>query len=309
MLRELVSETALDAGKLILPIFVDARSSKVEDIVGMPGVSRYPIDRLADKLAESVELGIKNFIFFGIPETKDSTGSGAWHESGVVQRALAEARKSFGERITLFADTCLCEYTSHGHCGVVKGDNIDNDETLKLLARTAVSQARAGADAVAPSAMMDGQVLVIRNALDQEGFKETLVMSYSSKFASSLYAPFRNAAESAPKFGNRRTYQMDVRNRREALREIRIDESEGADIVMVKPALPNLDIITEARGFTDLPIAAYQVSGEYTMVKSAAAMDYLDEKAVMLETLISIKRAGADIIITYFADDFARLTD
>ncbi len=303
-----MSETALDEGKLILPIFVHERSSKVEDIAGMPGVSRYPIGRLAERLAESVELGIRNFIFFGIPETKDSTGSGAWLESGVVQKALIEARRAFGEKITLFADTCLCEYTSHGHCGVVKGDIIDNDETLELLTRTAVSQARAGADAVAPSAMMDGQVVSIRNALDQEGFKQTLVMSYSSKFASSLYAPFRSAAESAPKFGNRRTYQMDIRNRREALREIRIDESEGADVVMVKPALPNLDIIAEARSLTDLPIAAYQVSGEYTMIKSAASMNYLDERAVVLETLISIRRAGADMIITYFADDFAKIT-
>ncbi len=303
-LRELVSETLLDARHLVLPLFVSEKETG--PIESMPGVERYTVEGAVSKVGEAVDLGVNAFLLFGVPSLKDEVGSQAYHREGVVQRALKRLSESFGERVVLIADTCLCEYTSHGHCGVIADGGVDNDRTLELLARTAVSQAEAGASVVAPSAMMDGQVGAIRSALDEAGFERTLIMSYSAKYASAYYGPFRVAAESKPRFGDRRSYQMDPRNGREALREVGLDVEEGADIVMVKPALPYLDIIASVKERFQLPLAAYQVSGEYLMIKSAATSGYLDEKLAVLESVYAIRRAGADIVITYFAEDIAR---
>ncbi len=272
----------------------------------MPGVFNLSVDEVAREAAAAAEDGVSAVLLFGIPDAKDETASEAFAKNGIAQRAIAAVKK-FVPEMTVIADTCLCEYTSHGHCGVVRGGEVLNDESLKLLARTAVSQAAAGADIVAPSAMMDGQVAAIREALDENGFEGTAIMAYAAKFASALYSPFRDAAASAPSFGDRRAYQMDGANAREALREAELDYAEGADILMVKPATAYLDIVRGVRDRFDVPVAAYHVSGEYAMIKAAARLGWIDEERVMMETLTSIRRAGADIIITYFARHAARL--
>ncbi|PSN81906.1 delta-aminolevulinic acid dehydratase [Candidatus Marsarchaeota G2 archaeon ECH_B_SAG-G16] len=305
-IRELVSETLLHPKHFVLPLFVEEGISSPKAIAEMPGVERYPPEKLTNKIENSLALGVRAFLLFGVPLAKDELGSHAYSKSGVIQKTLTLLKSSFGKDVLLIADTCLCEYTSHGHCGYVQDGKVLNDRSLELLAKTAVSQAEAGADFVAPSAMMDGQVKAIREALDQAGFFDTGILAYSAKFASSLYGPFRAAADSRPQFGDRKGYQMDYRNVREALKEVELDVKEGADIVMVKPALPYLDVITKVRESFNLPVAAYQVSGEYSMIKAASKAEMIDEKAVVLETLYSIKRAGADIIITYYAEDAAR---
>ena len=271
----------------------------------MPGVFNLSIDETQKEVAAAQELGVRSIILFGLPESKDEVASGAYAEDGIVQRAIRAVRQSSPEMI-IMADTCLCEYTSHGHCGVVRGHEVINDESLELLARTAVSQAAAGADLVAPSAMMDGQVEAIRDALDDDGFDNTPIMSYAVKYASGFYGPFREAAQSAPEFGDRRAYQMDSPNAREALREAELDIAEGADILMVKPATVYLDVLRMVRDRFDVPLAAYHVSGEYALIKAAAQKGWIDEERVMMETLTSIKRAGADIILTYYAREAIR---
>jgi porphobilinogen synthase len=302
-LRDLVRETELRPERLIAPIFVASAAGPVE---AMPGVSRVTVAGAVAAAGELAELGAGGVILFGIPDHKDEEGSGAWEEDGGVQLA-AGAIKSAHPGLVVITDVCLCEYTSHGHCGVVRADGeIDNDASLELLARTAVSHARAGADIVAPSDMMDGRVGAIRAELDSEGFAETPILAYAAKFASAFYGPFREAAGSTPAFGDRRSYQLDPGNAREALRETELDIEEGADMVMVKPALPYLDVLAAVRAMTRLPVAAYNVSGEYAMVKAAAAAGAFDERAIVLETLTSIRRAGADVIITYHALDAAR---
>ena len=292
---------------LVYPIFVDARIGSPEPIESMPGICRLPLTDLPKEAAEVASLNIPAILIFGLPEKKDATGTGAYAPNGIAQRAIQTIKKTTPQ-LTVIADVCLCEYTDHGHCGIIREGTVDNDETLDLLAKTAVSQAKAGADIVGPSAMMDGQVKAIRDSLDENNLTDTAIMAYSAKFASSFYGPFREAAESTPLWGDRRGYQMDPPNRREALREIAIDIQEGADIVMVKPALSYLDIINQAREKFTTPIAAYNVSGEYSMIKAAAQKGWIDEKTVALEVLTSIKRAGADIIITYFAKDIAQWT-
>jgi len=303
-LREMVRETRLTTSDLIYPLFVNETLRSPRPIASMPGVSSLPLSKVAGEAHGAKELGIPAVLLFGIPRKKDERGSGAWDERGIVQKAI----RSIKERgdMTVIADLCLCEYTSHGHCGVLRGNEVDNDSTLELYGLTAISQAEAGADIIAPSGMMDGQVRAIREALDDAGFHSTPIMSYAAKYASSFYGPFRDAAESTPQFGDRRSHQMDPANVREALAEMELDVSEGADILMVKPALPYLDIIKEARNAFDKPIAAYNVSGEYSMIKAAAANGWLDHDRAMMECLISIKRAGADMIISYFAKDAAR---
>jgi porphobilinogen synthase len=305
-LRGLVRETTLEAADFVYPLFVALGSDRREPIPSMPGVDRLSIRHAVAEAAEAAQLGIPGVLLFGIPASKDEEGSGAWDDEGVVQLAT-RAIKEAVPGLLVVADLCLCEYTSHGHCGVVREDGrVDNDATLELLARTAVSQAQAGADIIAPSDMMDGRVGAIRQALDEHGHAEIPILAYSAKFASAFYGPFREAADSTPAFGDRRSYQMDPANGREALREARLDVEEGADIVMVKPALPYLDVITAIRQQTDMPVAAYNVSGEYAMVKAAAAAGYLDERTAVLETLTCIRRAGADIVVTYHAKDAAR---
>ncbi len=304
-LRGLVRETSLVPADLVYPLFVAHGADRREPIPSMPGVDRLSIRHAVAEAAEAAELGIPAVLLFGIPATKDEEGSGAWDEEGVVQLATRALKEQLPELIVI-ADLCLCEYTSHGHCGVLHEGAVDNDATLELLSRTAVSQAGAGADLVAPSDMMDGRVGVIRQALDEHGFSETPILAYSAKFASAFYGPFRDAAGSAPAFGDRRGYQMDPANAHEALREARLDVEEGADIVMVKPALPYLDVISAVKRETGMPLAAYNVSGEYAMVKAAAAAGYLDEHSAVLELLTGIRRAGADIVVTYHAKDAAR---
>jgi porphobilinogen synthase len=304
-LRLLVQETRLSSSDFVYPIFVDQRLTKREEILSMPGIQRLPLSDLPAEMEELVSLNIPAVLIFGLPKSKDSMATEAYAENGVVQQAIRIIKKKAPELVVI-ADVCLCEYTDHGHCGVIRGDMVDNDESLELLAKTAVSQAMAGADVVGPSAMMDGQVKAIRTALDERGFKDTAIMSYSAKYASAFYGPFREAAESAPLWGDRRGYQMDPPNRREALKEIAVDLEEGADIVMVKPALSYLDVITRARDEFHVPLAAYNVSGEYAMIKAAGRNGWLNEKLVTLEVLTGIKRAGADIILTYFAKEASR---
>jgi porphobilinogen synthase len=304
-LRQLVRETHLDPADFIYPLFVSETISRPIPIVSMPGQFQYPLSALGEQAIAAAELGLGGVLLFGIPEVKDELGSGAYAADGVVQRAI-HAIKDAAPDLLVVTDVCLCEYTSHGHCGFVRDGEVQNDETLELLAREAVSHAAAGADVVAPSDMMDGRVAALRDALDAEGYATTPIMAYSAKFASVFYGPFREAAESAPQFGDRRAYQMDPANGREALREVEQDILEGADIVMVKPALPYLDVLARVRDRWELPLAAYNVSGEYAMLKAAAANGWLDERRATLETLTSIKRAGADIIITYHALDAAR---
>jgi porphobilinogen synthase len=305
-LRGLVRETQLAPSDFVLPMFVAHGLDRREPIAAMPGVDRLSIAHAVQEAGEAAALGIPAVLLFGLPAAKDEEGSGAWDDEGIVQLATRAIKDAHPE-LLIVTDLCLCEYTSHGHCGVVRADGVvDNDASLELLARTAVSQARAGADIVAPSDMMDGRVGAIRTALDDEGLTDTPIMAYSAKFASAFYGPFREAADSAPAFGDRRSYQMDPANGQEAVREALLDVEEGADIVMVKPALPYLDLVRRIKEATNLPLAAYNVSGEYAMVKAAAAAGYLDEQATVLETLTSIRRAGADIVITYHAKEAAR---
>jgi porphobilinogen synthase len=304
-LRELVRETRLSTSDLIYPIFVDARITAREEIVSMPGISRLSLSELSEEAKEISALNIPAVLLFGLPEHKDAKGTEAYAHNGIVQNAVRIIKKA-APQLTVVTDVCMCEYTDHGHCGIVNNHTVVNDTTLELLSKTAVSHAEAGADMVAPSAMMDGQVKAIRTALDENGLTEVALMSYSAKYASSFYGPFREAAESAPLWGDRRSYQMDFPNRRDALREIAEDIREGADIVMVKPALSYLDVIRDARVAFRAPLAAYNVSGEYSMVKAAEQRGWIDGKRVTLEILTSIKRAGADIIITYFAKELAR---
>jgi porphobilinogen synthase len=304
-LRILLRETRLSPSDFIYPIFVDQRLTRRQEIPSMPGIPRLALSDLPDEVAEVKSARIPAIIVFGLPARKDSLGSEAYAQDGVVQQAVRSIKKVAPD-LVVATDVCLCQYTDHGHCGVVRGGVIANDESLELLARIAVSHAEAGADIVGPSAMMDGQVGAIRNALDERGFHDTAIMGYSAKFASSFYGPFRDAAESAPLWGDRRTYQMDPPNRREAMREIAMDIEQGADIVMVKPALSYLDLIREARNKFDLPLAAYNVSGEYSMIKAAGLKEWLNAKSVALEVLTAIKRAGADIIITYFAKEASK---
>ena len=304
-LRSLVRETYLRLDKLIYPLFIVEGSKVKIPISAMPGINQQSVDVMLREVEETVAQGIKAVILFGIPDYKDSQATGAWHENGIVQKATRAIKAEFPDLVVV-ADTCLCEYMDHGHCGIVSDGHVLNDPSLSILARSAVSQAEAGADIIAPSDMMDGRVAAIREALDLAGFENVPIMSYSAKYASALYGPFREAAQSAPQFGDRTTYQMDPANAREALREIELDIAEGADIVMVKPALPYLDIISQARAITKLPIAAYNVSGEYSMVKAAAANGWIDERRVVLESLTGIIRAGANLIITYHARDVAR---
>lgn len=307
-LRMLVRETRLSAEDLMYPIFVDQRLTERQEIEAMPGISRLSLSDLKTETNEITSLNIPAVLVFGLPKSKDVVGSEAYAENGIVQQAVREIKKQ-APGLVVATDVCLCQYTDHGHCGLVQGGEILNDESLKLLARIAVSHAKAGVDIVGPSAMMDGQVRAIRNALDEQGYDNTAIMAYSAKFASSFYGPFREAAESAPAWGDRRTYQMDPPNRREAMREIAMDINEGADIVMVKPALSYLDLIREARNRFDTPLAAYNVSGEYSMIKAAGQRGWLDDERVAREVLTAIKRAGADIIITYFAKEVAHWSE
>ena len=306
VLRSLVRETELSVSHLVYPMFVVATGPKRTPIPEMPGIDHVSIDGAVEEAGIAHALGIPAVLLFGLPASKDEEGSGAWDDEGIVQLAT-RAIKARHPELLVVTDLCLCEYTSHGHCGVLRPDGVvDNDATLELLARTAVSQAEAGADAVAPSDMMDGRVGALRAALDDHGLAEPPIIAYSAKFASAFYGPFREAADSAPQEGDRRGYQMDPANAREALREVALDAQEGADVVMVKPALPYLDVIRRVRESTDLPVAAYNVSGEYAMLKAAVAQGLLDERAAVLEALTGIRRAGADIVITYHAKDVAR---
>ncbi|MDZ4838078.1 MAG: porphobilinogen synthase [Candidatus Melainabacteria bacterium] len=304
-LRSMVRETHLRKDQLIYPLFLVEGNRKKKPISSMPGIHQQSIDEALREIEEVANLGLTSLLLFGIPSEKDSEASGAWKEEGIIQSSIQAIKKEF-PHLVVVADTCLCEYMDHGHCGIVADGKVLNDPSLSILAKSAVAQARAGADIIAPSDMMDGRIQAIRNALDQNGFENIPIMAYSAKFASAMYGPFREAAESAPQFGDRHGYQMDPANSREAMREIALDIQEGADIVMIKPALPYLDLIKEARSVHKLPIAAYNVSGEYAMVKAAAEKGWLDERRVVTEVLVSIARAGADLIITYHAKDMAR---
>ena len=304
--RTLIRETHLSPGQLILPLFVLPGKNIREEVPSMPGVFRISIDQLAKEAKECLSLGINSVLLFGLPEKKDRMGSGAHAKNGIIQLAIKEL-KNRAPQLMVITDVCLCEYTDHGHCGCIINNEVDNDATLEILAKTALSHAQAGADMVAPSDMMDGRVAEIRGVLDENNFDTVPIMSYAAKYASSFYGPFRDAADCSPQFGDRRSYQMDPANSREALREATLDVDEGADILMVKPALAYLDIIAKLKEEFDLPIAAYHVSGEYAMIKAAAQNGWLDEERVMQETLLSLKRGGADIIITYFAREMAKL--
>ena len=300
-LRALVRETSLELDDFVMPLFVGPTTQRNEEL---PPLGRFSVDDLTGEVEELVRLGIAAVILFGVPEEKDDEGSGAYDSDGIVQRALRELRPRFSE-LVLMTDVCLCEYTAHGHCGLIEDGEVQNDATLELLGRTAVSHAEAGADVVAPSDMMDGRVAALREALDDAGFEQTPIVSYAAKYASAFYGPFREAAESTPAFGDRRGYQMDPANVREALRECEQDVAEGADVLMIKPAMPNLDVIRAVREDFDLPISAYNVSGEYAMLKAAAANGWLDERQAAVESLTAIKRAGADFIVSYWAKELA----
>ena len=307
-LRRMTRETHLRVDDLIMPLFI-VPGTRVENPIGsMPGIAQLSVDRAVEECKRIRDLGIPGVILFGIPDEKDAVGSDAYNDNGIIQRAL-RALKEAVPGLTLITDVCLCEYTDHGHCGLIKGNDVENDATLELLVKESLSHVRAGADMVAPSDMMDGRVGAIRQALDREGFPHIPIMAYAAKFASGFYGPFREAAESTPQFGDRRSYQMDPANGDEALREVALDIEEGADIVMVKPALPYLDIIRRAKEKFGYPLAAYHVSGEYAMLKAAALNGWLDEERVMLEALTSIKRAGTDLILTYFAKDAAQILE
>ncbi|RJU50938.1 porphobilinogen synthase [Streptococcus sp. AM28-20] len=304
LMRDLVRETTLSVNDFIQPLFVKENLEKKEEVASMPGVFQFALTDLLEEVESCVQLGIKAVILFGIPAEKDEVGSQASSPDGIVQKALRLIKQHYPDLI-LIADTCLCEFTSHGHCGILDGETVVNDLSLDRLVQVAISQAEAGADIIAPSNAMDGYVASIREGLDKSGFDMVPIMSYSVKFASSFYGPFRDAGESAPAFGDRKTYQMDPANRLEALREAQSDEEEGADFLMVKPALAFLDVLRDLRNQSDLPLVAYNVSGEYSMVKAAAAQGWIDERAIVMESLIGMKRAGADLIITYFAKDVA----
>ncbi|MCK8603263.1 porphobilinogen synthase [Desulfoferrobacter suflitae] len=305
-LRRMIRETTLDISQLIYPLFVMPGEEVKNPIKSMPQVFQFSIDLLMEEMKEVVALNIPAVILFGLPQEKDERGSEAYSQNGIVQEAIRTIKDKYPELVVI-TDVCLCEYTSHGHCGILKEQQVDNDATLDILAKVALSHARAGADMVAPSDMMDGRVGAIRQSLDESGFEHIGILAYAAKYCSAFYGPFREAADSAPQFGDRRSYQMDMANASEALREVGLDIDEGADIVMVKPALAYLDIIRRVKEQYDWPVAAYNVSGEYAMIKAAAAQGWLDEKRVMMETLIAIRRAGADLILTYFAKDAARL--
>ncbi|MCI0337436.1 MAG: porphobilinogen synthase [Acidobacteria bacterium] len=304
-LRAMVRETRLDPTNLIYPLFVCPGEGVRREVRSMPGVFNLSIDEMVKEADEARRLGVPSIIVFGLPESKDEQGTDAFAEDGITQRAIRAIKREVKDLVVL-ADTCLCEYTSHGHCGVIKDGDVANDPTLEVLAKTAVSQAQAGADIIAPSGMMDGMIAAIRSGLDVAGYTDIPILSYAVKYASAFYGPFREAADSAPQFGDRRSYQMDPPNIREALREAELDVEQGADMLMVKPALPYLDVIVAVRERFDLPLAAYQVSGEYAQIKAAAKMGWIDEERVMMESLIAIKRAGADLILTYFAKDVVK---
>ena len=307
-IRRMVRETRMDKSSLIYPLFVIDGENIEEEIPTMPGQFRYSVDRLPYELERLSKAGVSNLMLFGIPAVKDAVGSQAYAEDGIVQRALREGKKQFPD-LYYITDVCMCEYTSHGHCGVLCGHDVENDQTLELLSKTALSHVQAGADMVAPSDMMDGRVLAIRNKLDENGFKETPIMSYAVKYASAFYGPFRDAAGSAPAFGDRKSYQMDPHNRKEGLKEALLDVEEGADIIMVKPALSYLDIISDVSREINLPVAAYSVSGEYAMAKAAAKLGYIEEDRIICEMAVSTYRAGAEIYLTYFAKELAKFMD
>ena len=305
-IRSLVRENQLKIDDLIYPIFIEEGKGIKKEIESMPGIFRFSLDILPEELNTVKELGIRAIILFGIPDSKDEIGSETWNDQGIIQKSIRFIKKHYPE-LYVITDVCFCEYTSHGHCGIIHNNDVDNDATLKNLSKQAISHARAGADMVAPSGMMDGMIRTLRKSLDKEGFYQLPIMSYAVKYSSSYYGPFRDAADSAPSFGDRRTYQMDPANRREAFREADFDKAEGADILMVKPALSYLDIIRDLRNNYNIPIACYNVSGEYAMIKAAGEKGWIDEQKVMMESLLSMKRAGADLIITYFAKEVARL--
>ena len=302
----MVREERLAPEDFVLPLFARPGEGIAEPVGSMPGVHQHSVDRLVEAAAEAWEVGVPAVLLFGIPENKDAVGSSSWQEDGIVQRAARALARELPDLVTI-ADLCFCEYTDHGHCGVLAGDTVDNDATVENLGRQAVSLAAAGIDVIAPSDMMDGRVGAVRSALDDEGFEEVAILSYAAKFASAFYGPFREAAESAPSFGDRRSYQMDPANRREALREVALDVEEGADLVMVKPAVPYLDVVTDVAEVFGLPTAAYHVSGEYAMIRAAAERGWIDGERVLMETLLSIRRAGADLVVTYGAVEAARL--
>jgi porphobilinogen synthase len=304
-IRRLVRENSLQLNDLIYPLFIEEGKDIETEIVSMPGIKRFSLDRLSKELDEITALDIPAVLLFGIPSSKDEIGSQTWNEQGIIQQSIRFIKKHY-PKLYVITDVCFCEYTSHGHCGIIHDNDVDNDATLINLAKQVVSHARAGADMVAPSGMMDGMIATIREALDETGFPNLPIMSYAVKYASAFYGPFRDAADSTPSFGDRRTYQMDPSNRDEALREANFDDQEGADILMVKPALSYLDIIRDIKNNFDRPVACYNVSGEYSMIKAAAEKGWIDEEKVMMESLLSMKRAGADIIITYFAKDVAK---
>lgn len=308
VIRKMVRETRIDKSSLIYPMFIKEGSQIEEEIPSMKGQYHYSVDRMAFELERLSKLGVERVMLFGIPNHKDELGSGAYAEDGIVQKALREAKKRF-PNMYFITDVCMCEYTSHGHCGVLKGRTVENDSTLELLARTALSHVHAGADMVAPSDMMDGRIRAMRELLDQNDYKEIPIMSYAVKYASAFYGPFRDAAGSAPSFGDRKSYQMDYHNKKEGLKEALLDIDEGADIIMVKPALSYLDVIAEVAAHVNVPIAAYSVSGEYAMVKAGASLGYIEEEKIICEMAVGAYRAGADIYITYFAKELARLID
>ncbi|HHV41755.1 MAG TPA: porphobilinogen synthase [Clostridiaceae bacterium] len=305
LIRDLNRETRISAKSLIFPLFVEHGTGMSNPLETMPGQSRYTVDKLGPVVNSLLEAGVNKFILFGVPEHKDLEGSDAWSDQGIIQQAMRRIRQEFGHEVYLIGDVCMCEYTSHGHCGILDGEYIDNDKTLEYLGRIAVAQAEAGADMVGPSGMMDGQVAAIRRALDERDFLEVGIMSYAVKYASGFYGPFREAVDSAPSFGDRRSYQMDMHNKREALREAKQDEAEGADILIVKPALSYLDIISAVKANTLLPVCAYNVSGEYSMIEAAAAKGYIEKERVIDEVAVSCFRAGAQMLISYHAAEIA----
>ena len=305
-MRELVQETTLSPKDFICPVFVQEGLDERIKVESMSEIERLPLKDVNEEVATIIELGIPAIMVFGIPSQKDEVGSSAFDDNGIVQKAIAQIREKFGDKIVIMADVCLCQFTSTGHCGIIQGNKIDNDSSLETLAKIAISQAKAGVDTVSPSAMMDGQVAAIRKALDKEGFTDVSIMSHSAKHRSNFYSPFRDAAECAPKFGDRKTYQVPYTNAREAMMEVQTDIEEGVDIVMIKPALAYLDLIAETRRKYNVPVSAYSVSGEYALVKAASQLGYVNEKNITLEILHSIKRAGADMIVTYFAKSASR---
>jgi len=308
-IRELVQETRLSVKDFICPVFVQEDLKKPESIDSMPDLERFPLERVNEEVGRIVDLGIPAVMLFGLPASKDDLGSSAFDENGVVQKAINEIKKNFGEKIAIMADVCLCQYTKSGHCGIIKDNKIDNDSSIDILSKIALSQAKAGVDVVSPSAMMDGQVIAIRQGLDDAGYSDVVIMSHSAKHRSSFYSPFRDAAECAPQFGDRKTYQVPYSNAHEAMREVEMDINEGVDIVMIKPALAYLDLISETKRRFNVPVSAYSVSGEYSLVKAASMQGWIQENDIVREILYSIKRAGADMIVTYFAKAGAKILD